>query len=123
MSTAASAAKNPASPRKKTSRQHVSHKCEYQRVVGQHRNQNGDENRHHKHQTGSDAKDPCRLIRHDLVLVKQLPNIPVGLHNRRAALALYHFLQAGKDARIQRRECQYEEDLKQVISDGFDHDR
>jgi len=50
-----------------------------------------------------ETKYPGRLAGNNLVLVKQLPDIPVNLENTRPVLALYHFLQALEEALEKRR--------------------
>ena len=82
-------------------RQHVAHEGERQRIVRQDRDQNRDEDRHHEHQIGRDAKDPGGLVRYDLVFVEELPDIPIRLKDAGAAFALHDLLEPGEHAGVQ----------------------
>ena len=83
----------PAKRQHEATAQHVAHEREKERITRQHRNQQRDENRSDEHNVGREPENPRTVLRDDLVLMEQLPQIAIRLENARPALGLDHLLE------------------------------
>ena len=110
--------KEAAKRQEEASRQHVAHESECQRIIGQYRNQAGNEQGDHKDQVRSEAKDPCRFRRNDFVFVEELPEVPIRLKDVWSALALDILFEPAEHAGVQRRKADHEQKLNEVVHNG-----
>ena len=122
VSTAARVVKKAAEREDEARAQHVAHEGEFQRVAGEDRDQQRDENRRRERDIGRRPEDPGGMVGNDLVLVQQLPQIAIGLEDTGAAPGLEDLLEPVGDAFGERRKADHNGDLEQVIKDAGGHD-